>query len=57
MHAVGRIACDGQGRLNSKSILLKDGKGNYGEGRHVELVVSQLQNADYSQDRWWPCRE
>ncbi|XP_043219988.1 DNA polymerase alpha subunit B-like [Amphibalanus amphitrite] len=45
VYAVGRIACDGHGRLNSKSILLEGGKGDYGEGRHVELDVSQLQNA------------
>ena len=42
---MGRIACDGKGRLNSKSILLEGGKGDYGEGRHVELDVSQLQHA------------
>jgi len=42
--AVGRIACDGQGRLNSKSILLEGGKGAYGEGRQVELDVSQIQD-------------
>ncbi|XP_037073406.1 DNA polymerase alpha subunit B-like [Pollicipes pollicipes] len=42
--AVGRIACDGQGRLNSKSILLEGGKGTYGEARHVELDVSQVQD-------------
>ena len=45
MYAVGRISCDGHGRLNSKSIVLEGGKGDYGEGRHVELDVSELQNA------------
>lgn len=44
VHVVGCVACDGQGRLNSKSIVLEGGRGGYGEGQQVELDVSQVKD-------------
>ena len=51
VHAVGRIARDGQGRLNYKSILLKGGKGNNRDGMWNWSCPS-CRTPNYSQERW-----